>query len=136
MKMKFSKTHSLVIKSVFHSEKGEEGASLLDIIGYVDYVNHAILTYQEFTESVESAKACGLVEINEGKLKTTDTFKNWKYGLTQKLSIEKENIELQSYMNMNCKKVEKDNGVPAFSVGEFNAVVEEYLKESRKPNKV
>ncbi|PRY05336.1 hypothetical protein CLV24_13016 [Pontibacter ummariensis] len=39
-------------------------------------------------------------------------------------------------MNMNCKKVEKDNGVPAFSVGEFNAVVEEYLKKLRKLNKV
>lgn len=129
--MEFSITHFLVIQSIFYSEKGEEGASLLDIIGYVDYANHAILTYQEFTESVESAKACGLVEISEGKLKTTDTFKNWKNGLPKKLSIQKENLELQSYLNKNCKKGDRVNGIPGFSVGEFNAVLEEYLKESR-----
>lgn len=105
--MEFSDTHSIVIQSVFRSEKGEEGACLLDIIGYFDYVNHAILTYQEFSESVEAAKACGLVEINEGKLKTTDTLKKWKNGLPKKLSIQKENLELRSYLNKNCKKEDR-----------------------------
>jgi hypothetical protein len=129
--MEFSKTHSLVIQSVFHSEKGEEGARLLDIIGYVDYVNHAILTYQEFTESVEYAKACGLVVINYGKLKTTDTFKNWKNGLPKKLSVTKESTELLSFLNHKCKKPEALTNTPDFSEEEFNKAVKEYLKESR-----
>ncbi|GAB3532957.1 hypothetical protein GCM10027443_17500 [Pontibacter brevis] len=60
-KMNFSNFDCLLIQSVYHSEKGEEGVALANLIGYIDYVNHSIITYQELTESIELAKACGLI---------------------------------------------------------------------------
>jgi len=129
--MEFSNTNALLIQAVFHSERGAEGVELADIIGYADYVNHSILTYQEFIESIESAKACGLIETRGRKLKTTETFRSWRSNSPKNLSFANENAELLNFLNQNFKKAKVLKGTPDFSEEEFRKAVEEYLKESR-----
>jgi hypothetical protein len=129
--MTFNNFDSLLIQSIYHSEKGEEGVELSTLIGYVDYVNHSIITYQELTESIESAKACGLIEAHGRKLKTTDSFKIWRSSYSKNLSITKENSELQNFLSQNCRKAKALTSTPDFTEVEFNKAVQEYLKESR-----
>ena len=129
--MEFSNTNALLIQAVYHSQKGEEGVSLVNLIGYVDYVNHSIITYQELTESINSAKVCGLIEIQKGKLKTTNSFKSWRVSLPKKLNFRKENSELLSYLDKCCRKLGEAISTPEFSAEEFNSAVEEYLKKTR-----
>jgi hypothetical protein len=129
--MTFNNFDSLLILSIYHSEKGEEGVELSTLIGYIDYVNHSIITYQELIESIELAKACGLIEAHGRKLKTTDLFKNWRSSYPKNLSIIKENTELQNLLSQDCKKVKALTSIPDYTKEEFIKAVEEYLKESR-----
>lgn len=47
----------------------DEGSSLRDIISYVDYRNHAILTYNEFTAALKQLQHKGTLEWHGNKLR-------------------------------------------------------------------
>ncbi len=104
---------------------------MANLIGYVDYENHSIITYQELIESIESAKACGLIETRGRKLKTTESFRRWRSNFPKNLSFAKENAELLNFLNQNYTKVKELKSTSNFSEEEFNKAVEEYIKESR-----
>lgn len=104
---------------------------MVNLIGFVDYVNHSIISYQKFAESIESAKDCGLIKIQGGKLKTTNSFKSWRVSLPKKLNFQKENSELLCYLDKCCQKPGKAISTPEFPADEFNCAVEEYLKKTR-----
>lgn len=65
-----------ILQCIYHAEQGD-GATLRDIIAYADYINHAILTYEEINDGVQGLSKLGLVTRVGEKFVTSLIFKTW-----------------------------------------------------------
>ena len=132
MTIKFS--DAWLIQSVMHAEKENEGAALTDLIAYADYVNHAVMTYEEFKEGLGKLKALNLV-IEKGKaLETTQEFKLWwdkEFASRKRIYVQKELEITESYLKKlseGIKLTDENNKEALISEKDFQIAVDKYLQ--------
>src|SRR5688572_1463942 len=114
MEIKYS--DALLIQSIFHTEQENKGARLTDIIAYADYVDHAILTFEEFKESLNKLLSLNLITGKTDFFATTVTFKEWwnlKFANRKRIYVQKELELIQSYLEKASKASRNfSNGIP------------------------
>ncbi|MCA6368964.1 MAG: hypothetical protein IM618_18205 [Cytophagales bacterium] len=131
--MTFDYTDALLLESIKLSQSNDEGATLSDIIKWSDYINHSIMTYQEFVSGTEKLKCLGLVKEQKKRLRTTDIFESWwtkKYGEKSRFGLLKAMEEIEKYLNRDFGKHEQqlDRKATKFTREDFELSTTEYLK--------
>ncbi len=130
--MKFNSTDAWLLASIFRSE-GEEGASLRPIIAYADYAYHAIMTYSEFSGSLQKLIAVGIVTSEKLSLRTSSEFKQWhkkKYRGKTRYVVLKEIDDFEKYLNATFSASSFNNPGMKFTPEQFQQSVDEYLKST------
>ncbi len=56
---------------IFASVTADDGVDLAMLIGTADSLNHAIPTLGQITRSLKALYACGLIDVNDGRVKLT-----------------------------------------------------------------
>lgn len=105
-----------VLLSVFHSEEKSNGAELSKIISYADYVNRAIITYEELINGLSRMSAIGLVIQKENRFQTSAKFKSWyekKFQGKKRIYYSTEQKEILKYLQT---KPDSANLNPAGSI--------------------
>lgn len=108
--MKFEFSDAWLLEAIKLSERGDEGATLTDIIRAADYINHSIMTKSEFVNSASRLKGIGLIIEKNKRFRTTDKFNEWwtqKYGQKGRFSILKAMEEIGKYLNKNFGAIEE-----------------------------
>ena len=131
--MEFNSSDILVLQSVFNCE-GRDGsaASLAGIISYADYIDHSVMTYDEFANGVQKLMAIRLVMQRGKKFATTKRFKDWwseKFKDKKRVYADKERIEFKAYLNEVFGKTDaiKSKTVLKLDAETFDLEVKAYL---------
>lgn len=130
--MKFNSTDAWLLASIFRSE-GEEGAALRSVIAYADYACHAIMTYSEFSGSLQKLTSVGLVTSSNALLRTSSEFKQWhkkKYKGKTRYVVLKEIDDFEKYLNTTFSEASFNNVQIEFTPEQFQNAVDEYLKQA------
>lgn len=119
--MRFSYVEALLLESIKLSEQGVKGASLIDIICTADYINHHLMTFEEFVAGTEKLKAVGLIAQKDTKLLTTELFNSWwstKYGSKSRIELLKILEEVEKYLQSMFGKLEEPDIKNKISIAE------------------
>ena len=104
-----------LLQSICNAEQGKnDGADLRDVISVADYVNRAIMTYDEFCSGLELLLKLKLVEQNGVVLRTSDDFKQWykeKFEGVKKSFPQKERQEMEKYVQALAQNTTGDPDV-------------------------
>jgi hypothetical protein len=126
---------ALILQSIYHSEEKTKGAELRDIIAYSDYVNHAILTFDELSNGLRNLNSLNLLVPNKKTFKTSSTFKKWwktKFGKRSRIYVLKEAEEIEKYLISLTEK--KSSATDAAQVditeAEYKLAVNSYLNDA------
>ena len=128
---KYNYYNALLLYSIFSSER-DKGAELKNIIAYSDYINHAIMEYDEFKTGIRYLFQLNLIEEVDKKLFTNRLFKEW-YSTTFK---DKKRIyalkmieDIQKYLNKTERNNEINKNIESkITEIDFENSIKEYLK--------
>lgn len=73
----FGINDTLVLLAIHEADGNQKVASLRNIIALADYVNHAVLTYEEFNGAWKKLFSAGLVGKKETLFYITPVFAEW-----------------------------------------------------------
>ncbi|MBS1635020.1 MAG: hypothetical protein JST26_03790 [Bacteroidetes bacterium] len=100
--MNFHLLDACILLTIQACEKKDNGASLRDIIGFYDYINHDILTWEELNASVLKLKATGQVTLQGQFLRAGAEYHAWwtaQFGAKKRINIAKETQATLGYLN-------------------------------------
>jgi hypothetical protein len=84
-----------LLHAIMVAQSGKAYASLEDIIGAGDFINHAIFSFDELTGGFRRLERAGFIEIDGARCKLTDAFfVGWKAHAGQR-SLEKQSEALR-----------------------------------------
>lgn len=133
-KLEITSSDAWVIQSVFRSEEADSGAELTRIIAFADYVNHGIPSFHEFESGIRKGICLRVLEEKEGKLFTTQPFKEWAalYHSGRRQVVMLQEMEaIREYLQQLAKEVtfsSRDRNIE-ISEEEYNQAVRSYLKK-------
>jgi len=135
LEKKLGYNNALLLCSIFHTEQ-ENGATLQDIIGYADFANHAIMTFEEFNNGIKYLLQINLVNVINKKIFVNKSFKEWhynKYNDKERYFIVKEIENVIKYLNKVEKTIILNNyNETEIKEEDFNKSIEKYLKKYSK----
>jgi hypothetical protein len=131
--MTFTFTDAWLLESIFNSEKKKEGALLRDIIGYSDYVNHAIIEWNDYKSSLPKLLQAGLVVQSAKTLSTTKKYMTWrtkKYKGKKRIYAADVMNDACGFMNETFKHLSSENAGYSLNLTEedFSSEIKKYLK--------
>jgi hypothetical protein len=129
--MNFNYLDSILLQSVLQSEQKDEILNLRALIAYVDYLDHAIMTFEEFSASLQKLFSLGLITFSGKKVSTSNEFKNWfeKKLANKKVSISKELRLIEQFLKNNYGEIDTNFStieIP-FLKEDFERATNEYL---------
>lgn len=107
--MIFDFTDAWLLQSAYRSQNESGSLSIAGIIGFCDYTNHAIITYQEFTASVQKFISIGMIIKTDSGLSTTKILNTWwdmNIKGKRKISLDKELVLIQEKLNKTFEDFE------------------------------
>jgi hypothetical protein len=126
--MKFNSTDAWLLQSIYHSQ-GTGHASIKDVIAFADYVNHAVMTYHEFSTSLSKLTSVSLVSTESNHFKTTDAFEQWrrkKFKGKKSVQPLKELFEIEKYLNMTFADAQGEFAAGNISPEQYREAVNAY----------
>jgi hypothetical protein len=134
--MEFEYSDAWLLEAIKLSETSDKGATLTDIIGAADYINHAIMTNSEFASGIRKLKSIGLIIEQDKQLRTTDKFNEWwtrKYGRKSRFGVLKAMDEIERYLNKNYRTAEESTEGKDTQITEadLKLATAEYLKQQK-----
>jgi hypothetical protein len=119
-----------VLLSILYSEnETESGASLTAIISTADYINHAILLYEELNESLARLRAAGHIEEHAGKYRATERARSAYLKFTKpRRAVWKDFKDVEQYLSSFTDQTEQPALPTAIERTEFEAAVKTYLQ--------
>jgi hypothetical protein len=93
--------NALLLYFIYETQT-HSGSELKNIIAYADYVNHAIVTYEEFNNSIRYLIKNELTKEIDKKIFVENKFKEWflnEYKNNKKINISKAVEKIQKYLN-------------------------------------
>jgi hypothetical protein len=129
--MVFEYSDLWLLQSICNTES-EKGSDLTNLIAFADYVNHAIMTFDEFSNGLAKLITLELVSTADNKLFTSVDFKNWrkkKFESKKSISISKEIEEIGKYLKENYGQINKDLSKINIVISKdtFDKAVSDYL---------
>lgn len=119
---------AVILQCIAQNESKTRGASLESIIGFADYINHAVLTYEEFRLGISKLEGAELVSIKGDLFYTTALFKSWrKKKFKKNVSVDKEYQEIKTFLS--TIQVTQVAATDIISEEDFNAVIKGYLQK-------
>lgn len=123
----FNSIDVVILQCIAQNESKTRGASLESIIGFADYINHAVLTYEEFRSGISKLEGAELVSTKDDLFYTTAFFKSWrKKKFKKNVSVDKEYQEIKTLLDSIQVS---QTGTSLISLENFNAVIEAYLQK-------
>jgi hypothetical protein len=107
--MKNNYNRALLLYSILETTN-DNGAELKDLIAYADYVNHAIMTYDEFKDGINFLLKYGLVKEMDKRIIIEEFFKNWfknEYKDKKKIVLLSAVNKIQKYF----ERMEKESNI-------------------------
>lgn len=118
---------AVILQCIAQNESSTRGASLESIIGFADYINHTVLTYNEFSSGINKLEGAELVSMKDNLFYTTALFKSWrKKKIKKNVSVDKEYQEIKIFLNTIQVT---QTGTSLIPIDKFNAVIEAYLQK-------
>ncbi|AMM52552.1 hypothetical protein TH61_17070 [Rufibacter sp. DG15C] len=96
-------TTALLLQGILHCAERDEEVPLYKVLAFFDYVNHSLPTYQEFKESMQRAINLGLIEIRDGDVQPSISFKIWRESKPDSLNLHQERNELTQFLSYQPK---------------------------------
>ena len=128
---KYNYTSALLLYSIFSTER-EGGAELKDIVAFADYVNHAIMNFNEFNFAIVYLLKLGLVEEIDKKLFVKDSFREWynnKHKNNKRVYLLGIIEKIQKYLNDKMKdNILSKNVKTRITEFDFGNGVNEYIE--------
>jgi hypothetical protein len=130
--MRFNFTDAWILHSIHFSELDNLAAELRKIISYADYVNHAIITYPEFVQSILKLVSIGIVKQQNKTLTTTRVYKQWwdsQYSEKKSMPVLEIIHHVEQYLNLNFKNSDLSASINKIQITEqeFTKAVDIYL---------
>ncbi|WP_345163285.1 hypothetical protein [Nibribacter koreensis] len=126
--MAMNYTTVLLLQGILHYSPGKEEIPLQQVLGFFDYVNHSLPSYQEFKESMQWAVARELIEVRKGRLKPSANFKVWRESRPRQLSIQREGDEIAQLLAL-LPKQEEIAAHALVTESEFDDALAAYLRK-------
>ena len=127
---KYNYNSALLLYSILNSEQ-ETGAELKNIIAFADYVNHAVMTFNEFNDSIKYLLKLGVVNETDKKLFTEISFREWynnKYKNNRKIYLLGAIEKIQRYLNDIIKNNNLNKNIETeINETDFENAVNEYI---------
>jgi hypothetical protein len=128
----WTKNHNsaLLLYSIFSTE-GDTGSELKNIIAYVDYINHAIITFKEFTDGINYLLSNGLIKEKNKKYFTDKKYKEWyenEYKNRKRIYLAKVIDKTEKYLDTIIKNNNFENIRTKINETYFDSNVNEYIK--------
>jgi hypothetical protein len=122
-----------ILTSISNME-GTEGATLVNIIAYADYSNHAVVTFEELEQAISRLSVIGLLKSENSKFKTNTEFKDWwksKYKENNRISVHKQIYEVENYLNrfLNTNEGLFEQESIKLDQRKYDQAIEEYLSQ-------
>jgi hypothetical protein len=121
---------ALLLYSIFSTEDGN-GSELKNIIAHIDYINHAIITFKEFTDGINYLLSNGLVEEKNKKYFTNKRYKEWyenEYKNRKRIYLEKVVEKTSKYLNTTLRNNNIENIKTEINETYFEDSIKEYIK--------
>jgi hypothetical protein len=99
------------------------------VIAFADYVNHAVMTYEEFSNSLPKLVAISLVSVDSNGLRTTAAFEQWrrkKFKGKKSTQPLKELFEIEKYLNGTFTEAQGQILTSNISSEQFKEAVNSY----------
>ena len=133
--MQFSFTDAWVLHAIHANEKPGSGAVLLDIIGYADYIDHAVMEYHELSGSLAKLLPLGLVVQTEHNLATTERYRTWwdiTFAGKKRIDIQKALHKVKDYLNQTFATATLPETPVELNIQpqDFSRVLDIYLKRT------
>lgn len=128
--MEFNSCDTCIVMCLRTWKAGDTVTGIRNIISFVDYIDHSVLTYPEFETATTKLLAAGAIAVKDSDPVCNDAYHMWwkkKYG-KKTVGTSKEIKETKEFLNTTFGEVEplpKTTGF--FSKGEFEAAVKLYL---------
>jgi hypothetical protein len=102
-------------------------STIRDVISFVDYIDHSVITFEEFSSAMQKLSRGGLIERSENTIRATATFKEWiDLNMKKKLAVDKEFYAIKEYLSLNYKEEQLKTCI--FSRAEFDQALMAYSK--------
>jgi hypothetical protein len=123
-----------VVLSILYSEnETKSGASLSAIISTADYINHAILLYEELNDSLARLQATGHIKEHDGKYRATERARSAYLKFTKpRRSVWKDFEDVERYLSSFANQTEQPALPTAIERGEFEAAVKAHLHPAKR----
>lgn len=121
-------TDAWVLLSILYSEKETPtGASLSAIIATADYINHAILMYEELNEGLARLRAADHIEEHEGKYRATErTRAAYRKFTKPRRAVWKDFADAERYLSSTVDQTEGSGLSTAVEREEYEAALKAY----------
>ncbi|MDR1316042.1 MAG: hypothetical protein LBK13_04130 [Spirochaetales bacterium] len=121
---------ALLLYSIFSTE-GDNGSELKNIIAHIDYINHAVITFKEFTDGINYLLRNGLVEEKNKKYFTDKRYKEWyenEYKNRKRIYFAKVVEQTSKYLNTALRNNNIENIRTEINETYFENSIKEYIK--------
>lgn len=135
--MVFEYSDSWLLQSICNTEMSDNGSDLTDLIAFADYSNHAVMTFEEFSNGLTKFLALGLVCVNDSRLITSTEFKDWrkrKYENRKRILLLQEIDDFGKYLNKNYGQINVDLSKIDLEISKnyFDKAISDYLNRMKK----
>lgn len=118
----FSSIDGIILQCLGQTDKG---TTLSAIIGFVDYINHTIITYDELLSALTKLVSAGLVLQDGNDFKTSPIYDDWhKKKFKKRPSMNKEYQEIMKFLS--TIEVFQNKSI-VLSKEKFDEIVQVYL---------
>ena len=121
-----------VLVGIFHSEDQTKMANLRSIIAYCDYVNHAVISFDEFSSAIKNLLAADVISLEENCFSVTDFFRQWytqTFRNARSISSIKELNQIEKFLSTLTYS---DGNVKIhLSKEDFEKALQEYMQGTR-----
>jgi translation elongation factor EF-G len=129
--MKNNYNRALLLYSILETEN-DNGAELEELIAYADYINHSIMTYDEFNDGINFLLKYRLIKEINKRVLAEESFKEWfknEYKNKKRIILLNAVTKIQKYF----EKIEKENNInkdirTKINKTDFENSVNEYMK--------
>jgi hypothetical protein len=120
-KLEFNYYDSLLLLASSQCQRKADNVDYLrDIIAFVDYIDHSIITYQEFSSGLAKLMMVGMLKEDSGEIVTSLEFDKWfekQMENKKRPNMQKTVRMIMEYLNLN------------FTMAEFERLSESYFTE-------
>ena len=137
--MQFTSIDALLLHAIYVNEIPGFGATLLDIIGYGDYIDHSVLEYAEMSASLAKLLPVGLVVQLDKKLGVTVLYRTWwdaTFAGKTRIDVQKALLEIKTYLNSTFETSLMPEVPVMLNIQpmDFSKTLDIYLKRPEKPD--